>query len=223
MARSRVSETRRRNRSSDTPPRHLGALPKWNEIELRLHYGWTPHEVVVWHREQHPGSPQPTVRALEGFLRHKPMSWFVGELAIASFAPPRMPRIFVLREQAALIEIQKFRLNKLLAMEHDSGDHTPEVRHNIELLLKMYDSHFTAQQAAGVEPAYLRAQRPTPERSDKIFRHPTYPFLTSDEARRLVQLEQQVDSGELDPIELYRLAAPMFEAEQRPARERGPR
>ena len=223
MAKSRVSEKPRRNRSSDTPPRHLGALPQWDEIELRLRYGWTPHQVVVWHREQHPGSPQPTVRALGGFLRHKPKSWFVGELAIASIAQPRVPRIFVLREQAALIEIQKFRLNKLLAMEQDSGDHTPEVRHNIELLFKMNDSHFTAQQAAGVEPAYLRAQRPPLERSDKDVRHPIYSFLTSDEARRLVQLELRVASGELDPLEVYRDAAPTFEAEQRPAREEGPR
>ena len=223
MARSRVSEKRRRNRSSDTPPpRHLGALPHWDEIELRLRYRWTPHQVVVWHGAQHPDSPQPTVRALGGFLRHKPTRCFVMELAIAPFAPPGVPRIFVLREQAALIEMQKFRVNKLLATEHDSGDHTPEVRHNIELLFKMYDAHFMAQQATGVEPAYLRAQRPTPER-DKDFRHPTYSFLTSDEARRLMQLESRVDSGELDPIELYRLAAPMFEAEQRLARERGPR
>ena len=223
MATSRVSEKRRRNRLSDTPPRHLSVLPHWDEIELRLRHGWTPHQVVVWHGEQHPGSPQPTVRALGGFLRHKPVSWFCVELAIASFTPPRVPRIVGFREQAALIEIQKFRLNKLLAMEHDSGDHTPEVRHNIELLFKMYDSHITAQQAAGVEPAYLRAQRPTPERGDKIFRHPLYNFLTSDEARRLVQIEQRVDRGEVDLIELYRLAAPMFAAEQRLARERGPR
>lgn len=214
-----MSGKRQRNRSSDTPPPHLRALPHWDEIEHRLRYRWTPHQVVVWHGEQHPSSPQPTVRALGEFLRHKPIRWFVVELAIGSFTPARVPWIFVLPDEAALIEIQKVRVSKLLAMEHDSGGHMPEVLQNMKFLLELYKSHVTTQQAAGVEPA----ERSKPERSEEGFRHPTYPFLPPDEARRLVQLEQQAESGKIELAELYRLAAPIFEAEQRRHGERGPR
>src|SRR6266446_4727579 len=56
----------------------------------------------------------------------------------------------VLREQAALIETQKRRLSRLLAMEDDSHDHTPEVRHNIELLMRMCGAHLRVQQELGL-------------------------------------------------------------------------
>jgi hypothetical protein len=173
---------------------------------------------VVWHGKRHPGSPQPTVRALEGFLRQKPLSWFVVEPSIGSFTPPRVPWISVLSGQATLIQIQTLRLNKLLAMEHDSG-YMQEVRHAIELLNKLYDSHRSAQHAAGVDSA----KQPKSETAEQSFRHPVYSFLPPDDARQLEQLEQQVDRGEIDRIELYRLMAPIFEAEQRLYQERGPR
>jgi hypothetical protein len=217
VARSRGSEQRRKNRSSDWTPPHLRALLHWDQIEGRLRCRWTPHEVVAWHGDQHPGSPQPTVRALKGFLRQKPTSWFVVELAIGSFTPSHVSQIFVARELAPLIEVQKFRLNKFLAREQDSGGHMPQVQQAMEFLLKLYA--VAAREAAGGESA----KHPKSEAAEEGFRHPVYSFLPPDDARRLVQIEQQVDRGEIDLVELYRLAAPLFEAEQRLHRERGPR
>jgi hypothetical protein len=213
MPRSRVSEKRRSNRSSDSSSPRLRALPHWDEIEYRLRGRWTPERVVAWHSEQYPQAAQPTVRALVGCLRRKPMSWFVVELAIASFTPPRGYPIVVLAELAALIQIQKFRLNKLLATEHDAGGHTPEVRQNIEVLSKMYHEYWTAQQATGSEPK--------PELSDEGISHPFFPFLTSVQARHLMQLEQDFHSGKVDYVQLCELVKPMFDARQWVEGERG--
>ena len=41
-----------------------------------------------------------------------------------------------------------------------------------------------------------------------------FPFLSPDEAKRLQQLQAKVDAGEIDLVELYRLAGPIFKAEQ---------
>jgi hypothetical protein len=213
MPRSRGSEKHRSNRSSDSPPPHLGALPHWDEIEYRLRARWTADRIVAWHSEQYPQVAQPTVRALKAFLRRKLLSWFVVELAIASFTPPRGHRIVVLDELAAVIQIVKFRLNKLLAMEHDTGGCTPEVRQNIELLLKMYHAYWTAQQATGGDSK--------PEPSDEDFSDPLSPFLTSGQARHLAQLKQDLDSGKIDLAQLYELANPMFETRQWREGERG--
>ncbi len=121
----------------------------------------------------------------------------------------------VLREQAALIETQKRRLSRLLTMEDDSHDHTPETRHNIELLMRMCGSHLRVQQELGLEPAYLRGRRPKAEPSASVCRHPTYTFLAPDEARRLLDLEQQVDRGEINLLELLERAEPFFKFEQK--------
>lgn len=221
MTRSRGSGQRRRNRWADSPPPHLGALPHWDEIEGRLRCRWTPHQVVTWHGDQHPGGPQPTARALEEFLRKKPPSWFVVELAIGLFTPPRVPWISVLSGQAALIQILTLRLNTLLAMEHDSGSSMPEVRQSIELLDKLYKSHLAAQHAAGIK----LAKQPKSEARRGGF--PPLGFLCSPARRRSPpsahRTEQQVARGEINPIELYRLAAPIFAVERRRMKERGPK
>jgi hypothetical protein len=121
----------------------------------------------------------------------------------------------MLREQAALIETQKRRLSRLLAMEDDSHDHTPEVRHNIELLMRMYGAHLRVQQELGLEAAYLRGRRPKAEPSDRGCRHPIYTFLAPDEARHLLDLEQRVGRGEINLLELYKSVAPIFNWEQK--------
>ncbi len=121
----------------------------------------------------------------------------------------------VLREQAALIETQKLRVGRLLSMKDDSHDHTPEARHNIELLMRMYRAHLRVQQELGLEPAYLRGRRPKAEPSASVCRHPTYTFLAPDEARRLLDLEQQVDRGEINLLELLERAEPFFKFEQK--------
>jgi hypothetical protein len=121
----------------------------------------------------------------------------------------------VLREQAALIETQKRRLSRLLAMEDDSHDHTPEVRHNIELLMRMCGAHLRVQQELGLEAAYLRGRRTKAEPSHSVCRHPIYTFLAPDEARCLLDLEEQVDRGEIDILELYERAGPLFNFEQK--------
>jgi len=121
----------------------------------------------------------------------------------------------VLREQAVLIETQKSRVSRLLTIEHDSHDHMPETRHNIELLMRMYVSHLRAQQELGLEPAYLRGRRPKAKPSDSVCRHPIYTFLAPDEARRLLDLEQQVDRGEINLLELLERAEPFFKFEQK--------
>ena len=43
---------------------------------------------------------------------------------------------------------------------------------------------------------------------------PDFPFLNPVEAKRLHQLQAKVDAGEIDVLDLYRLAAPIFKAEQ---------
>jgi len=116
-------------------------------------------------------------------------------------------------ELAALIQIQKFRLNKLLAMELDTAGCIPEVRQNFELLLKMYQEHRTAQQATGGAPK--------PEHSDENFSHELFPFLTSVQARHLTQLQQDLESGKINLQQLYDSANPMFEARQWVEGERG--
>jgi hypothetical protein len=121
----------------------------------------------------------------------------------------------VLREQAVLIETQKLRVGRLLAMEDDSNDHTPEARHNIELLMRLYGAHLRVQQELGLEPAYLRGRRPKAEPPDGVCRHPIYTFLAPDEARRLLDLELQVARGEINLLELYELATPIFNWEKK--------
>ncbi len=120
----------------------------------------------------------------------------------------------VLREQAVLIETQKLRLNRILAIEHDSGDHTPEARRNIELLMRMYESHLTAQQELGLEPAYLRDRRPKTEPSNSDGPS-AYPYLPPDAAQRVVDIEQAVARGEIDLGALYEQVGEIFKVEQK--------
>jgi hypothetical protein len=44
--------------------------------------------------------------------------------------------------------------------------------------------------------------------------HPDFPFLTPDEARRLKELQAQVDAGEVNLLQLYEQIGPIFKAEQ---------
>lgn len=137
-------------------------------------------------------------------LRVKPKS---GRSALSS--------VDVLRKQAVLIETQERRVSTLLDIEDDSRHHTPEARRNIELLMRMYQSHLRIQQELGIEPAYLRGRRPRTEPSDSVYRHPIYGFLRPNEARRLRDLEQQVDRGEINLLELYERIGPIFDFEQK--------
>ena len=137
-------------------------------------------------------------------LRVKPRS---GRSALSS--------VDVLRKQAVLIETQERRVSTLFDIEDDSRHHTPEARRNIELLMRMYQSHLRIQQELGIEPAYLRGRRPKAEPSDSVCRHPIYTFLAPDEARCLLDLEEQVDRGEIDILELYERAGPLFNFEQK--------
>ncbi len=204
------------------PPSSLRSLPHWEEIEVRLRQRWTPHAIVEWHCRQYPGRPQPSERALARFLQSKPTSWFVVSLAVGPFTPSCVPRIFVLREQASLIEVQKLRLNKLLASEHDARHPIAEVRQNIALLSDLYDAHLRAQQAMGLEPAYRRGRRPKPQAPRGLAQDADYyPFLTPGENQAFLEIKERLDRGEIDMVQLFKEASAIFYIEngERPPAE----
>jgi hypothetical protein len=116
--------------------------------------------------------------------------------------------ISVAQKLERLIEFQELRVHELRARELESAQYIPEMRHNIELLPKMYAL------LLNLEAVYRRGPRP-PETapSEGGFQHPVYTFLDPDEARQLLRLEEQVERGEINIIQLYQWAGPIFEWE----------
>ena len=141
--------------------KRLRALPRWEEIEVRLQHRWTPDRVLDWHARAYPGQPMPARKTLYRFLEDQADSWYVPQLVINQTDTRRVPqRILVLEKQANLIETQALRLNKALTRENGMDGHlNPEIRANIELLDRLLHRHFTTQQEVGLEPKLTAAGR----------------------------------------------------------------
>jgi hypothetical protein len=122
-------------------------------------------------------------------------------------------QISLLRRQEESIELQDRRVRHLCAREEESGEYTPETRHNIELLANMRLALLKTRQELGLDPAYLRAPRPTNAPPADDFRDPVYPFLTPDEARLKVKVEELVSQGKITVEEVYTWAALSYRIE----------
>lgn len=133
----------------------------------------------------------------------------------------QVPRISVLGEQVALIRIQQRRLDRLLALEDLGAKNGREVSESIGLLQAVYQSHFRIQQELGLEPAYLRSVRPNDAPSGGVPRHPVYTFLSPNDARRLLMIEDQANRGEIDVVELYKATGALIQAENARAARTG--
>jgi len=84
------------------------------------------------------------------------------------------------------------------------------VRENLTLLSRMYNDHFRTCQESGLEP---KATQNVKVKSTGPF-HEVFHFLRPEEALRLKRVQDEVDAGRLDVLELYKVAGPIFKAEQ---------
>jgi hypothetical protein len=68
----------------------------------------------------------------------------------------------------------------------------------------------------GILPNAAPAKRPGPPhaKTEPTFQHDIYRFLQADDALRLRALEEQVNQGKVNIIELYRAAEGTLKAEQ---------
>jgi hypothetical protein len=66
-------------------------------------------------------------------------------------------------------------------------------------------------QESGLEPK--ATEKVKVEQTGQVF-HEVFQFLRPEEALRLKRVQDDVDAGRLDVLELYRTAAPIFRAEQ---------
>jgi hypothetical protein len=195
-------------------------FPRWSLVELYLRHCWGPDKVLAWYRERFPGEPAPSRMTLFRFLADKPESWFVTPLDALELVTAKVPRLLVLERQAAMIQVQESRISRALHQEKTiqaagEGPYLhPEIRENIALLARMYHDHFQTLQESGLEPK--SAQKVKVEQSGAVAHH-AFPFLKAEEAARLRKIQEEVDAGRIDVMELYRTASGIFKAEQEAA------
>lgn len=158
----------------DDRERRLRRWAHWDEVELRLRHGWSPHRVVSWYRQLWPGERPPSVMTLYRFLAGKPKSWFVTPLTLHELATGRLPRVLALERHAQLTELQLDRVMTFLRLEREGfGLPIPEVRANIELADRMLERQLRMQQELGLEPRVgaaeaLRAEGPGGEVREEL-------------------------------------------------------
>ena len=155
-------DAKKKGHGAGSREKRLRALPRWEDIKLRLQHRWTPDQVVGWHARTYPGEAAPVRRTLYRYLEDKPETWYAAQLAIDQTDTKRVPRrILVHEQQANLIETQTLRLNKALKKEDGMDGHLiPEVSRNIELLDRLHHRHLEAQQDLGLEPKVTAPGKP---------------------------------------------------------------
>jgi hypothetical protein len=125
-----------------------------------------------------------------------------------------VPQISVLAAQAELIGIQQRRLHRLLDREDMSGKYSRETTALIEGLWAFYAAYLRTEQELGLKPAYRRGPRPPePAASDEVILDPMYPFVRTERER--VMIEELVNEGKIDLIELYNVFGAIFQYEQK--------
>jgi hypothetical protein len=133
-----------------------------------------------------------------------------------------VPRISVLAAQAELIGIQQRRLHRLLDREDMSGKYSRETTALIDRLWVFHAAYLRTEQELGLKPAYRRGPRP-PEAaaSEEVVRHPLYSFLSSDEARHLLMLEELGKQGKINPVDVYKFYGAVNQYKKEEAAKRG--
>jgi primosomal protein N' len=135
----------------------------------------------------------------------------------------KVPHLLVLERQAALIQAMEQRValamekeRKLLRNSDPAPMLTAEIRESMALLARMYHDHFKTLQESGLEPkAAQKVETAQPL-------HGVFQFLRPEEALRLKRVQDEVDAGRLDVLELYKAAGPIFKVEQEAADRPGP-
>lgn len=189
----------------------------WDALETKLRQRWPVERALRWYREQYPGEYVPSDNAIHRYLRDKPERYFVRTLRRRPADEPPMPYLNPLEEHVAMIEALKERIAR--AMEYEPEDElSPELRQNFMLLNDAIKAHMSMCQQYGIVPIVSPTQRVRiDERAERHIFHHAYAHLNEDEAKRLHLLEEKVDRGEIDPIELYRSVGEVFRREQQAA------
>ncbi len=191
----------------------------WPTIEMHLRHGWYVDDAIGMAVKLFPGKPVPNNQQLWRLLREMPASWYV--VHIMKVPPASTNRgILVLDAQEEGIQLLKVRINMMLVEEEALRAKSPglpvflpELRHTLALYFKEVQAHFETKQAMGLEPTSTR-QVQAHVKADDTVHHDLYSFLDADEAMKLRALEEQVNQGKVNIIELYRAAASMLKAEQ---------
>jgi hypothetical protein len=89
----------------------------------------------------------------------------------------------------------------------------PEIRETLALYFKAVQAHFETKQEMGLEPRSTR-QMQANVKAEHTFHHELYTFLDAEEALQLRALEEQVNAGKVDIIQLYKAVGDMFRLEQ---------
>jgi hypothetical protein len=152
-------------------------------------------------------------------LREKPEAWFVAKcLSVPTNGSKR--GLLVLDKQEEGINLLTMRINLMVAEEAALRAKSPgllvflpEIRKTLALYFKALQAHFETKQQMGLESMTTRPGQPH-VKAASTSRHEVYSFLQPDEAVKLRALEEQVNQGEVNIIELYRAAANMLKAEQ---------
>jgi hypothetical protein len=132
-----------------------------------------------------------------------------------------IPRFAALEKQLALIGIQEDRLSRLRVREHLSDKYARAVTENIRLLQALYAATFRTQQELGLAPAYQlgpRLPETDPAVRDLMYQ---YPFITAEEARNCVMMDELEKAGKINMGELYEVFGAIFRYEQEQLAKRG--
>jgi hypothetical protein len=82
------------------------------------------------------------------------------------------------------------------------------------LLARIHHDHFKTLQESGLEPK--ATQKVNVEQTGQVFQE-VFHFLRPEEALRLKRVQDEIDAGRLDVLELYTAAGPIFKVEQEAA------